>query len=147
MPNAERVIPFHVLMSGSCWASLETGSGVPFRVNSGDVLVVPGGAPHVMASSPELRGNPDLTLYFRPVDAHLPFSLTVNGGAEDHHVIDAGERPPFSLIVHGGGGEERARYVCGFLGCDARPFNPLLASLPALMCAKIFDQLVGAATS
>ena len=79
------------------------GSEAPFRVDSGDVLVVPGGAPHVMASSPELRSNPDLTLYYRPVDAHLPFSLTVNGGGGDRPVIDVGERLPFSLISHGGG--------------------------------------------
>ena len=25
------------------------------------------------------------------------------------------------------------RYVCGFLGCEARPFNPLLGALPPLM--------------
>ena len=136
MPDAERVIAFHAILSGSCWAFLENGSEAPFRVDSGDVLVVPGGAPHVMASSPELRGNPDLTLYYRPVDAHLPFSMTVNGGGEDGHVIDAGERLPFSRINHGGGGEEHTRYICGFVGCDARPFNPLLASLPALMCVR-----------
>jgi AraC-like DNA-binding protein len=114
MPHAERVIPFHVVLSGSCWASLENGSEAPFHVDAGDVLVLPGGAPHLMASSPELRGEPDPTLYFRPADTHLPFTLT----------------------VHGGGGEKHTRYVCGFLGCDARPFNPLLASLPSLMCVR-----------
>jgi len=153
MPGAERVIPFHAVLSGSCWAWAETGSEAPFRFDSGDVLVVPGGVPHVMASSPQLRSNPDLTLYYRPVDEHLPFSMTVNGGGGDRPVIDAGERLPFSLISHGGGGEEhtryniyaatargggeeRTRYICGFVGCDARPFNPLLASLPALMCVR-----------
>jgi AraC-like DNA-binding protein/mannose-6-phosphate isomerase-like protein (cupin superfamily) len=136
MPDAERVIAFHAVLSGSCWTWLENGPEAPFRVDSGDVLVVPSGAPHVMASSPELRSNPDLTLYYRPVDAHLPFSLTVNGGGGDRHAVDAGERPPFSLISHGGGGEERTRYICGFVGCDVRPFNPLLASLPALMCVR-----------
>jgi AraC-like DNA-binding protein len=30
----------------------------------------------------------------------------------------------------GGGGAERVRVVCGFLGCDDRPFNPLLSALP-----------------
>jgi AraC-like DNA-binding protein len=114
MPDAERVIAFHAILSGSCWVSLEDASAVPFLANAGDVLVVPGGAPHVMGSSRELRGNPDLTLYYRPVDALLPFNLT----------------------VHGGGGDDHARYVCGYLGCDARPFNPLLASLPALMCVR-----------
>ena len=136
MPDAERVIAFHAMLSGSCWTWLESGSDAPFRVDSGDVLVVPSGAPHVMASSPELRGNPDLTLYYRPVDARLPFSLTVNGGGGGRHAVDAGERLPFSLISHGGGGEEHARYICGFVGCDVRPFNPLLASLPALMCVR-----------
>jgi AraC-like DNA-binding protein len=32
-----------------------------------------------------------------------------------------------------GGGQERAHIVCGFLGCDARPFNPLLESLPRIL--------------
>lgn len=113
MPGAEHVIPFHAILSGSGWVSLGEGaSGVPLRIHDGDVLVVPGGAPHTMASAPELRGIPDRTLYFRPIDAALPFRF----------------------LAHGGGGEEHTRYICGFLGCDARPFNPLLASLPPLMC-------------
>ena len=32
-----------------------------------------------------------------------------------------------------GGGPGGARIVCGFLGCDARPFNPLLAALPRVI--------------
>lgn len=30
----------------------------------------------------------------------------------------------------------QTRYVCGFLGCEARPFNPLLGGLPPLMCIQ-----------
>ena len=33
----------------------------------------------------------------------------------------------------GGGGPERARIVCCFLGCDERPYNPLLAALPQVI--------------
>ena len=33
----------------------------------------------------------------------------------------------------GGGGPEHARIVCCFLGCDERPFNPLLAALPRVI--------------
>ena len=33
----------------------------------------------------------------------------------------------------GGGGAERTRIVCCFLGCDERPFNPLLTALPRTM--------------
>jgi hypothetical protein len=43
----------------------------------------------------------------------------------------AAGRLPF--VVHeGGGGPERAEFVCGFLGCDIQPFNPVLATLPRL---------------
>jgi AraC-like DNA-binding protein len=35
---------------------------------------------------------------------------------------------PVVVSVRGGG--EPAEVICGFFGCDARPFNPLLATLP-----------------
>lgn len=33
----------------------------------------------------------------------------------------------------GSGGGPRVNFVCGFLGCDLRPFNPLIASLPRVL--------------
>jgi AraC-like DNA-binding protein len=33
-------------------------------------------------------------------------------------------------VTEGGGGPERAQIVCGFLGCDLRPFNPVIEALP-----------------
>ena len=49
--------------------------------------------------------------------------------------------PPSEMTARlDGGGTERATVVCGFLGCDARPFNPLLAALPRML------HLPGAAT-
>jgi AraC-like DNA-binding protein len=67
-----------------------------------------------MSSLPGARGKPNpLAMYYRPVDTHLPFAL-----------------------VHGGGGEERTRFICGYLGCDSRPFNPLLAVLPEMLCVR-----------
>src|SRR5262245_26336838 len=42
-------------------------------------------------------------------------------------------KPSTSLPLvyeRGGGGPDRARIVCCFLGCDERPFNPLLSALP-----------------
>jgi len=41
-------------------------------------------------------------------------------------------RLPF-VVTEGGGGDPPAKFVCGFLGCDARPFIPLLAQLPRLL--------------
>ncbi len=40
------------------------------------------------------------------------------------------DRPlPFVFSEFGGNGEP-SRFVCGYLGCDARPFNPILDALP-----------------
>jgi AraC-like DNA-binding protein len=39
---------------------------------------------------------------------------------------------PF-VVREGGGGSDRARIVCGFLGCDLRPFNPVVAALPGVV--------------
>jgi AraC-like DNA-binding protein len=38
-----------------------------------------------------------------------------------------------SRVVEGGGGFPYTQLVCGFLGCDAHPFNPVLAALPRLV--------------
>jgi hypothetical protein len=63
----------------------------------------------------------------------------------DAHVLSSDEHPEGRQVrvdaaparhretVRLGGGPEAARdttFVCGFLGCDVRPFNPLLAALP-----------------
>ena len=39
---------------------------------------------------------------------------------------------PF-FVNYGGDGPITARFVCGFLACDAHPFNPLLDSLPPVI--------------
>ena len=44
-------------------------------------------------------------------------------------------RLPF-VVSEGGGGDPPAKFVCGFLGCDARPFNPLLAQLQRLLLIR-----------
>jgi AraC-like DNA-binding protein len=114
MPDAEHIIMFHLIMSGACWAELSTGAtGPPVYLTAGDVLVIPKGQQHVMSSEPGMHDIPNLTLYRRPVDQPLPFT-----------------------IRHGGEGDVRTRFVCGYLGCDTRPFNPLLSALPDLMCVR-----------
>jgi AraC-like DNA-binding protein len=100
---------FHVVTRGSCWISLVEHSGFePVRLLEGDIAVIPQGDPHVVSSAPGMRAKPDLEAYRRPQDANaLPFTLRTGGdGPTDTHLI------------------------CGFFTCDARPFNPLLDSLP-----------------
>jgi len=107
MPGVDRLIEYHVIARGACWANLVGRE--PTRLREGDIIVFPQGNPHVLSSAPGMRGVPDLGPYERR-EGPLPM------------VFDTG-----------GGGPERARVICGFLGCDERPFNPLLASLPEVI--------------
>jgi len=104
MPGAQRVIEYHLVARGSCWGGVV--GETPLRLNAGDLILFPQGDRHVLSSEPDLRSAPDMSLYVRP-------------------------KTPLPLVYErGGGGPDRARVVCCFLGCDERPFNPLLAALP-----------------
>jgi AraC-like DNA-binding protein len=110
MPGLDHVIEYHVIVRGSCWGGLV--GEAPVRLEAGDILVFPRGDAHVMSSAPGMRGTPDLAEHQAAAAAPLP--LAVRLGAS-------------------GTADAETHVVCGFLGCDARPFNPLLASLPALI--------------
>ena len=84
----------------------------------GDLVIFPRGDHHVMSSAPGLRANAvDPSAYYAPRPPQLPFSAAVT----ERGLMAAG-------LDSFGRGE--VTVVCGFLGCDATPFNPLLASLP-----------------
>ena len=112
LPRAQHVISYHVVTAGSCWG--EVAGGAPVRLETGDVLVFPHGSAYVIALAPGMRGGP-------AKDEVLEFLRDMGAG-----------RLPFT-VAEGGGGAERLQLVCGFLGCDLRPFNPLLATLPPLL--------------
>jgi AraC-like DNA-binding protein len=112
LPQAQHLISYHVMTQGSCWAGLE--GDTPQPLEAGDILVVPHGDPHFLAASPEATADLDdeeALWFFRK--------------------MAAGELP--SVVTEGGGGPEKANFICGFLGCDARPFNPILAALPRVI--------------
>jgi AraC-like DNA-binding protein len=104
-PGAEHLISYHVVARGTCWGHVV--GEAPRRLVTGDVIVFPHGDTHVMSSAPGMRATPQIDLYRPPADGRLPFTLTMGS-----------EHP------------DPTRLVCGFLACDARPFNPLLAALP-----------------
>jgi AraC-like DNA-binding protein len=82
------------------------------------VLVVPHGDAYQLASARGLRTGwslDDATGWFRAM---------------------AGGQLPF-VVTEGGSGPDQLRLVCGFLGCDALPFNPVLSALPALMKVRM----------
>ena len=106
MPGAQRVIEYHLIARGSCWG--HAIGEPPVRLQAGDLIVFPQGDAHVMCSEQGLRAEPDMSLFVRRTT--LPM-----------------------VYERGGGGPDRTRVICCFLGCDERPFNPLLTALPRTM--------------
>jgi len=126
MPGAEHVIEYHVVVEGSCWGNIDGES--PVQLEAGDIVVFPQGDAHLLASQPTLRaGTARPNRPPREIGAQLPIVLVEGGSGAPAHI------------------------VCGFLGCDARPFNPLLATLPRMIHVKsgggLLEHLVRAAVS
>ena len=107
MPGAQRVIEYHLIARGGCWG--HAVGEEPIRLAEGDLIVFPQGDAHVLSSAPGMRAAPDMAAFARP-STPLPLFYEL-----------------------GGGGPERARVVCCFLGCDERPYNPLLTALPRVI--------------
>ena len=111
LPGAGHLIAYHVVTEGRCFANMVGGE--PVAVEAGEVIVFTKGDPHVLSSSPGMRADP------------------VAPGA-----LDAADRQPVAVLRQlwrrrAGS----AKFVCGYLACDARPFNPLLDNLPAVIKA------------
>ncbi len=119
MPGTQQVMEYHVVTHGTCWAAL-TGEP-PVRMNAGDVVLFPHGDAHVMSSAPGMRAPAGVGGYTLPRPPQMPFYLRRSGEA-----VELSQLAP-------GGADCDTRLVCGFFGCDARPFNPLLTSLPRLL--------------
>lgn len=105
MPSSEHLISYHILTEGGCFGGLVGEEQV--ELTAGDVIVFPHGDPHVMSSG---RGGRAGLNILTSAPARYPFKL---------HLGDPGPRV--------------SSFVCGFLGCDRRPFNPLLEALPRRM--------------
>jgi AraC-like DNA-binding protein len=116
LPHAQHVVSYHVVSQGTCWC--ESPGHAAMRLETGDVLVVPRGHAYQLASACGLRTGWSL-------DDALGWFRAMAGG-----------QLPF-VVTEGGSGPERLQLVCGFLGCDAMPFNPVLTTLPRLLKVRV----------
>jgi len=115
-PRSRAVVSYHVLIEGTCFTGLE--SGEPVKLERGDIVLYPRGDAYFLAPS----------LGERPARADVAQLSALLGG------VVAGKVPP--AFRFGPEGGERTRFVCGFLGCDPRPFDPLLDALPNVLHVK-----------
>ena len=106
--GAERLLLYHYMVEGSCLVTLE--GMAPLRLNAGDIIVFPHGDAHTMASS----------------------------AGEQPQQMDAQailrQRPK---VLHFGGGGEATRFVCGYMVCDPRLFQPVLEALPRVVTVSV----------
>jgi AraC-like DNA-binding protein len=130
LPGAQHVVSFDAVLDGEGWVELPGAD--PAQFGPGDVLVFAHSPPHRLVSAPGGRAEYDAaatTAFLRAMAAgRLPFTTSE------------------------GGGGRLTRYVCGYLGCDVRPFNPVLAALPPFLHvrrrdgeADLLDRLVALA--
>jgi AraC-like DNA-binding protein len=125
MRGVDHVIEYHVVARGDCWAAIPGGPAV--HLSTGDVVMFPHGDAHVVSSAQGMRGeSPDLRLFRRSMIDQLPVRVAYNGANAPS------TSPPTELA-------DETTIVCGFLGCDLHPFNPLIASLPRLLHLKAPD--------
>jgi AraC-like DNA-binding protein len=112
LTGGRHVVSYHIMVRGSCWCRMAGMPAVPLE--AGDVLVVPHGDAYALSSAPDLDN-------LAPVDPVLDW----------FRQMASGELP--SVVTEGGDGPPTLHVVCGFLGCDDVPFNPVLAALPRLL--------------
>ena len=112
MPDAEHVIPFHIMLRGSCWVESTDSGEKPERFSEGDIVIYPHGHGHIFVTSLGDRMPADIDAY-RADGRSLPVMLNLNAD-----------------------GAWTTRFVCGYLACNATPFNPLLEALPSQVLAR-----------
>jgi AraC-like DNA-binding protein len=110
LPRSERVVSYHLIIEGNCWAQLADDPNSAIHLNAGELLVVPQGETHLISSAVGLSPMPAEMLLAEQMAA----------------------APGEVMTLSCGGGGVVTRIVCGFLACDDTLSNPLLASLPRL---------------
>jgi len=111
LPGADHLIAYHVVTAGNCFGTAKGGE--PISLSAGEVIVFTNGQPHVMSSAPNMPAEP-------------PMSDVLE-------VAAAGQQP---FCINYGDGASSTKLVCGYLACDASPFNPLIENLPPVLTAR-----------
>jgi AraC-like DNA-binding protein len=104
--TARHVIIYHFLTEGRAYAKLADGTRED--LTAGDIVIFPHGDAHFLGN-----GWPE-----KPVDSFNTFAKNLMEGLR---------------LAQFGGGGETTRFVCGFLACDPRLSEVVLAGLPPIL--------------
>jgi len=108
VPAKGKVARFHIVIRGHCWLYIDQ-QPTPMCMSNGDLVIIPHGAAHILADSPETPAK-DLEAVLNEVDY-------------------VGTGP----LIYGGGGAGCC-LVCGEFEFDDKDGHPLLENLPAKLC-------------
>jgi hypothetical protein len=97
---------YHYVVKGHLRAQIPNRE--PVEIEAGEVLILPHNDRHLLGSHLDLS----------PVPSNEVVRVPPDGG--------------LAVIRHGGGGE-KVRVVCGFLGCDRTNGNPFTSALPPIV--------------
>ena len=118
MPDAaDHVIPYHLLLEGTCFARLPDGEFV--ELGAGDLVMFPAGDRHVLATASDVS---------RQI---APTEIT----GESLSFLKRNEIVPFRA----GDSGHATRIVCGYLACDKRLAEPIIGKLPRLLKVSLRD--------
>ena len=115
LPELEHVIPFHIMLEGQGWAKSDDNLIPPLKLESGDVVMFPMGSSHSLTS--------DINNW-QGIAADTSF-----------YQQTAAKKKPFTAVKLGQDGL-RAKLVCGYIGFNAKPLNPMLKTLPKILVVK-----------
>jgi AraC-like DNA-binding protein len=111
LPGADHLVAYHVVTAGRCFGTV--AGGEPVALEAGEVIVFTNGDPHTMSSAPGMHAD---------------------AATKDLLDLATASQMPFHLN-YCGTGPGSTKLVCGYLACDAKPFNPLLEALPRVIKA------------
>jgi AraC-like DNA-binding protein len=117
LDGAEHMVLYHYVVEGRLSAQIPNET--PVDIEAGEVVIFPHNHGHLLGSH----------LGMTPVPSRQVVRVSPESG--------------MFVIRHGGGGE-KTRIVCGFLGCDRLDGNPLAGALPPLLR---FDARQGSAAA
>lgn len=119
LPGCEHVMEYHMITKGTGWAAVS--GEPPVRLAAGDVVMFPQGDSHVLSSAPEVAPFKRTAEWmFATRNAPKPIPIAFH-----HGIVEPGTAMPVE--------EASTIAICGFLGCDLRPFNPLVTALPRIL--------------